>query len=65
MVRLGVMLSLREASCCSVEVMNGGAGFFFFSVFLTLSTAKGLPSISASTCSTSARQVSSFFLGSP
>ena len=25
-VRLGLKLSLRLASCCSVEVVNGGAG---------------------------------------
>ena len=37
-VRRGVMLNLRDASCWSVDVMNGGAGFFFFSVFLMLST---------------------------
>ena len=38
MVRLAVMDSFREASCCKVEVMNGGAGVRFFLAFFTFST---------------------------
>ena len=65
MVRRGVMLSLREASCWSVEVMKGGAGLRFFSDFLTLLTPKDCPFSSESTCSTSSALCSSRFFGSP
>ena len=41
MVRRGVMLRRREASCWRVEVMNGGAGDFCFSPRLTPETVKG------------------------
>ena len=41
MVRRGVMLRRREASCCKVEVMKGGAGLRCFSPRFTLLTIKG------------------------
>ena len=40
-VRRGVMPRRREASCCNVEVMNGGAGLRCFSPRFTESTVKG------------------------
>ena len=47
MVRLGVMFSFREASCCKVEVVKGGAAERFFSAFFTLVMVKG-PSFTSS-----------------
>ena len=44
MVRFDWKLSLFEASCCNVEVINGGAGAFLVTFFLTLVTSKFLPS---------------------
>ena len=38
MVRRGVMFSLREASCCRVEVVKGGDGERCLSVRFTLLT---------------------------
>ena len=46
-VRLAWKPSLRDASCCSVEVMNGGAGCLFFLPFLTESTRKSAVSSTA------------------
>ncbi len=40
-VRRGVIFSLRLASCCSVEVMNGGAAVRFFLPRLILPTVNG------------------------
>ena len=47
MVRRGVMFSFREASCCMVEVVKGGAGERCLSVRFTLLTAKGRSCTSA------------------
>ena len=41
MVRRGVMPRRREASCCRVEVMNGGDGLRCFSPRLTLAILNG------------------------
>ena len=49
MVFLGVKPSFRDASCCKVEVVKGGAEERFFSAFFTLVTVKSLPVISAIT----------------
>ena len=59
------MLNLRDASCWSVDVMNGGAGFFFFSVFLMLSTRNSPVFSSSRMASTVSRFGSSRFFGSP
>ncbi len=47
MVRRGVMLSLREASCCKVEVVNGSDGERCLSVRLMFVTVKDLSPMSA------------------
>lgn len=44
-VRFGVRFSFLDASCCRLEVINSGAGFFRRWVFLTLPTVKGFPAI--------------------
>ena len=62
MVRTGVMPSRRDASCWSVEVMNGGEGARDFSPRFTLRISKGLPSTSAITAATSSAERSSRFL---
>ena len=62
MVRRGVIPRRREASCCRVEVMKGGAGDFCFSPRLTLFTVKGAFSVSRMTVLTSASLFSSCFL---
>ena len=41
MVRRGVIFSLRDASCCKVEVVNGGAGERCLSARFTELTVKG------------------------
>ena len=41
MVRRGVMLSFREASCCRVEVVKGGEGLRCLSVRLTVLDGEG------------------------
>ena len=61
-VRRGVMLSLREASCCSVEVENGGEGLRFLSVRFTLLTANGRSRSSCWIRSISACDCGSYFL---
>jgi len=53
MVRRAVKPSLRAASCCSVEVVNGGDGLRRFGLRSTRATAR-LPAAAAmSVCSTS------------
>ena len=62
MVRRGVILSLREASCWSVEVVNGGEGERCLSVrlmLLTENTAFRISAMMVSTCC--AEDGSSFF----
>ena len=54
MVRRGVMPSLREASCCRVEVVKGGEGERCLSARFTLLTEKMPFSVSRTTASTSA-----------
>ena len=61
MVRRGVMESLRDASCCMVEVVKGGEGERCLSVRLTDLTVKGRFSVSWTTASTSASDLSSAF----
>ena len=41
MVRFGEKRSLRAASCCSFDVMNGGGGFLRRSLRSTLATTSG------------------------
>ena len=53
--------SLREASCCRFEVVNGGAGRRRRSPFLMAATLKAAPSQRAMTASASARVFSSAF----
>ena len=62
MVRRGVMESFRDASCCMVEVVKGGEGERCLSVRLTDLTVKGRFSVSWTTASTSASDLSSAFL---
>ena len=64
MVRRGVMLSFREASCCMVEVVKGGEGLRCLSVRFTLFTEKAAFSVSRTTASTSAWLFSSAFFPS-
>ena len=54
MVRRGVIFSLRDASCCKVEVVNGGAGERCLSARFTDFTAKGRPCSSSITACVSA-----------
>ena len=54
MVRLGVIPRRLLASCCSVEVMNGGEGLRCFLPRFTVCMVKGLPSTAAITASASA-----------
>ena len=61
-VRRGVMARRREASCCSVEVMKGGAGLFCFSPRLTERMTKGSSCVAAMTALTSSSFFSSVFL---
>ena len=60
-VRRGVMLSLRLASCWSVEVVNGGEGERCLSARLTLLTVKAALFVSAMISSISAREDGSNF----
>ena len=62
MVRRGVMLSFREASCCMVEVVKGGEGLRCLSLRFTDFTRKGTFSVSWTTASTSSADFSSAFL---
>ena len=64
MVRRGVMESLRDASCCMVEVVKGGEGLRCLSVRFTVLTVKGACSVSWTTASTSSADFSSAFLPS-
>jgi len=59
MVRLVVKPNLRAASCCKVEVINGGAGLRLRCFFSSLETNK-LPSAAASNVCCAACAVSSF-----
>ena len=61
MVRRGVMLSFREASCCIVEVVKGGEGLRCLSVRFTDFTRKTALSVSRTTASTSSADLSSAF----
>ena len=60
-VRRGVMARRREASCCRVEVMKGGAGLFCFSPRLTDWTTKSSSCVAAITALTSSSLFSSVF----
>ena len=51
MVFFGEKFSLRDASCCNVLVMNGAAGFRFFSFRLIPSSTSSAPSTSLTTAS--------------
>ena len=62
MVRRGVMLSFRDASCCMVEVVNGGDGERFLSVRFTDFTVKAAFFVSSTTSSTWAADFNSAFL---
>ena len=62
MVRRGVIPRRRDASCCRVEVMKGGAGDFFFSPRLTSETANGASLTALTTVSTASLERSSCFL---
>jgi len=64
MVFLTVKPSLREASCCSFEVMKGGTGFFFFSFASTDATVKVWRSSDLTTASVSSPLPRSAFLSS-
>ena len=64
MVRRGVMLSLREASCCKVEVVNGSDGERCLSVRLMFVTVKDLSPMSAIMPSTCSPEAGSTFLPS-
>ena len=61
MVRRGVIFSLREASCCMVEVVKGGEGERCLSVRFTLFTAKGSVCSSAMIACTSFSVSGSYF----
>ena len=58
------MFSLREASCCKLEVVKGGVGLRCLSVRLTVLTTKGAFWVWATTASTSSADFSSAFLPS-
>ena len=62
MVRRGVMFSLREASCCKVEVVKGGEGERCLSTRFTLFTAKGRDCTSSQIFWVSSREAGSCFL---
>ena len=62
MVRRGVMFTLREASCCKVEVVKGGEGERCLSLRLTEVTAKAAPCSASVISRTSSSLASSFFL---
>ncbi len=65
MVFLGVKPSFRDASCCKVEVVKGGAEERFFSVLFTLVTVNSRPSMSAITLLTISSFSSSCLAGLP
>ena len=56
------MESLRDASCCMVEVVKGGDGLRCLSVRFTDLTVNAAFSVSRTTASTSASLFSSAFL---
>ena len=62
MVRRGVMLSFRLASCWRVEVVKGGEGERCLSCRLTDLTAKAAFFTASTTASTSSMEFRSFFL---
>lgn len=53
---------MRDASCWSVEVVNGGEGLRCLSVRFTVWTTKGSPSVSRTTAFTASSFFSSAFL---
>ena len=65
MVFFGVKPSFREASCCKVEVVKGGAEERFFSAFFTSVTVNSLPVMSEMTALVCSSFSSSRFLGLP
>ena len=65
MVRRGLMLSFLDASCCKVEVMNGGAGERLLSCRLILLTEKGAVRMASKTSSTCSLDFSSIFFSRP
>ena len=65
MVRAGVMFSLREASCCKVDVVNGGAGWRFFSCRYTRETENCPFSTASTTAWASSAECSSIFFSRP
>ena len=65
MVFFGVKPSFREASCCKVEVVKGGAEERFFSAFFTSVTVNSFPVMSAMTALVCSSFSSSRFLGLP
>ncbi len=60
MVLLTEKYNFRAASCCKVEVVNGGAGDFFAGLVVRSATLKFAPRFSERNCSASAL-VSKFF----
>ena len=64
MVRRGVIFSLREASCCKLEVVKGGVGLRCLSVRFTVLTAKASFFSSATMRWVSASSLGSYFLPS-
>ena len=62
MVRRGVMFSLREASCCKLEVVKGGVGLRCLSVRLTVLMEKVCACSSATMRWVSASSLGSYFL---
>ena len=62
MVRRGVMPRRREASCCRVEVMNGGDGLRCFSPRLTLAIWNGSADTAAMILSAVVSSGTSIFL---
>src|SRR5450432_4032736 len=64
MVRLGEYLSLLEASCCSLDVMNGGGAFLRRSLRSTDATRGAAPARASVTTPASPSLLSSTFLPS-
>ena len=64
MVRRGVMFSLRDASCCRLEVVKGGVGLRCLSVRLTVLTVNVSFCSSATMRWVSASSLGSYFLPS-
>ena len=64
MVRRGVMFSLRDASCWSVEVVNGGDGERCLSARLMVLTRNAALLVSSMMASIASRESGSAFLPS-